>query len=109
MATHTTFQELLLTPFNVPEILGFEILSSEKHFCLREISEILSYVRGLDPCLLVVICCHTARASGLPISDCARGCDNRARTHPQLSAIDVTEKTFFERLYLVPGMDTFGS
>jgi len=31
--THTTFQELLLTPFNVHEILGFENLSSEKHFC----------------------------------------------------------------------------
>jgi len=33
LVTHTTFQELLLTPFNVHEILGFEILSSEKHFC----------------------------------------------------------------------------
>jgi len=49
--TRTTFQELLLTPFNVHEILGFEILSSEKHFCHWEISEILLRVRGLDPCL----------------------------------------------------------
>jgi len=49
--THTTFQELLLTPCNVHEILGFEILSSEKHFCHLEISEILLRVRGLDPCL----------------------------------------------------------
>ena len=32
LVTRTTFQELLLTPFNVHEILGFEILSSEKHF-----------------------------------------------------------------------------
>ena len=31
------------------EILGFEILSSEKHFCHGEISEILFGVRGLDP------------------------------------------------------------
>jgi len=31
--THTTFQELLLTPFNVHEILGFEILSPEKNLC----------------------------------------------------------------------------
>jgi len=31
--THSTFQELLLTPLNVNQILGFEILSSEKHFC----------------------------------------------------------------------------
>jgi hypothetical protein len=33
LVTRTTFQELLLAPFNVHEILGFEILSSEKHFC----------------------------------------------------------------------------
>ena len=49
MVTHTTFQELLLTPFNVHEILGFEMLSSEKHFCHCEISEILLRLRGLDP------------------------------------------------------------
>jgi len=41
LLTHTSFQELLLTPFTVHEILGFEILSSEKHFCHEEISEIL--------------------------------------------------------------------
>ena len=45
--THNTFQELLLAPFNVHEILGFEILSSEKHFCNWEITEILLRVRGL--------------------------------------------------------------
>ena len=48
--THTTFQELLLTPFNVHKILRFEILSSEKHFCHCKISEILFRVRDLDPC-----------------------------------------------------------
>jgi len=48
------------------------------------------------------------RVPGLPIRDCARGCNNRTHTRLQLSAIDVTEKTFFERLYLVPGMGTFG-
>jgi len=47
--THTTFLEHLLTSLNVHEILGFEILSSEKHFCRWEISEILLRVRGLDP------------------------------------------------------------
>jgi len=41
LVTHTTFQELLLTPFNMHEILGFENLSSEKLFCHEEISEIL--------------------------------------------------------------------
>jgi len=39
--THTTFQELLLTPITVHEILGFDIFSSEKHFChYEEIFEI---------------------------------------------------------------------
>ena len=39
------------------------------------------------------------RVPGLPIRDCARGCDNCVHTRPQMSAIGVTEKTFFERLY----------
>jgi len=63
LVTHTTSQELLLTPFPVHEILGFEILSSEKHFCHWEISEILFRVRGLDPwymyiCMYSCICMH---------------------------------------------------
>jgi len=41
--THNTFQELLITPFTVHEIVGFEILSSEKHFCHEEVSEILFF------------------------------------------------------------------
>jgi len=53
--THTTFQELLLTPFNVHEILGFKILSSEQHFCHWEMSEILLRVWGLDPCRKICI------------------------------------------------------
>jgi len=48
LVTHTTFQELLLTPFHLHEILGLDILSSEKHFCYQEISEILLCVRGLE-------------------------------------------------------------
>jgi len=36
-------------------------------------------------------------------------CNNRVQMCPQLSAIDVTEKTFFERLYLVLGLGTFGT
>jgi len=39
------------------------------------------------------------RVPGLPIRDCTRGCNNRAHMCAQLSAIDVTEKTIFERLY----------
>jgi len=46
----------------------------------------------------------TRRVPGLPIRDCARGCNNSAQMCTQLSAIDVTTKTFFERLYLVLGM-----
>jgi len=48
------------------------------------------------------------RVLGLPIRDCARGCNNRVHMHPQLSAIYLTGKTFFERLFLVSGMGTFG-
>jgi len=44
------------------------------------------------------------RVPGLSIRDCARGCSNCGHTRPQLSAIDLTEKTFFERLYLVLGL-----
>ena len=46
----------------------------------------------------------STRAPGLPIRDCARGRNNRAQMCAQLSAIDVTERTFFERLYLVLGL-----
>jgi len=46
------------------------------------------------------------RVQGLPIRDCARGCINRGYMWLQLSAIDVTQKTFFERLYLVLGLCT---
>jgi len=46
--TLTFFQELLLTSFNVHEILGFEILCSEKHFCYEEISEVC-FVRFFRP------------------------------------------------------------
>ena len=59
--THTTFQELLLTPFKVHEILWFEILSSEKHFYHWEISEILLRIRGL-----------VARSGYLPRAPAAR-------------------------------------
>jgi len=46
----------------------------------------------------------TPRVPALPISDCARGCSNRAQVCPQLSATDVKAKTFFERLCLVLGL-----
>ena len=44
------------------------------------------------------------RVPGLPIRDCTRDCNNRAQMCLQLSTIDVTAKTFFERLYLVLGL-----
>jgi len=43
-----------------------------------------------------------------PIRDCAKNCDNRGPKRLKLSAIDATEKTIFECLYLVPGLGTFG-
>jgi len=48
-----------------------------------------------------------SRVPGLPIRDCARGCNNCVHTRPQMCAIDVTKKILSERLYLVPGMGTF--
>ena len=45
---------------------------------------------------------------GLPIRDCARGCTNRGQSRPLVSSIDATSKIFFERLYLVQGLGTFG-
>ena len=46
-----------------------------------------------------------SRVPGLPIRDCARGCNNCVHTRAQMSAIDVTEKTFL----LVLELGTFGS
>ena len=43
----------------------------------------------------------TVRVPGLPIRDCAGNSNNLVQMCPKLSAIDVKEKTFFERLYLV--------
>ena len=51
---------------------------------------------------------HATRVPGLPIRDCAGSSKNLAQMCPKLSAIDMTGKTFFERLYLVPGLGTFG-
>ena len=53
-------------------------------------------------------CGGPPRVQGLPVRDCARGCNNRDQTRPQISAMNVTKKTFFERFYLVPAMRTFG-
>ena len=44
------------------------------------------------------------RVPGLPIRDCARGCNNCAQMCTQLSANVLTGKKFFARLYLVPGL-----
>jgi len=47
---------------------------------------------------------HPERVPGLPIRDCARGCNNRGQSRPIMSAIHVTEKTFFVKLYLILGL-----
>ena len=78
----------------------------------------VSVCLGSCVCVCVCVCigrwsrgnllCVVLRVPGLPIRDCAGDCNNRKHTRTQLSAIDVTEKTFFERLYLVLGLGTFG-
>jgi len=47
------------------------------------------------------------RVPGLP-RDYARSHNNRVTGRAKLSAIDVTAKAFFERLYLVLGLSLFG-
>ena len=47
---------------------------------------------------------NCSRIEGLLIRDCARGCSNWAQMFPQLSAICMTAKKFFELLYLVLGL-----
>ena len=45
-----------------------------------------------------------ARVLGLPIRDCAGRFNNCVPRRPKLSAIDITGRAIFERLYLVPGL-----
>jgi len=49
------------------------------------------------------------RVPGLPVVDCAKNSNNLAPRCPMLSAIDMTAKTFFERLYLVSGLAPIGA
>jgi len=44
------------------------------------------------------------RVPGLPIGNCADISNNLVQRVAKVSAIDVTAKTFFERLYLVSGL-----
>jgi len=57
----------------------------------------------IEPCMMNASWV-VPRVPGLPIRICARGCNNRSHTRPQMSAIDVTGKTFFVHLYLVLGL-----
>ena len=52
--------------------------------------------------------CVARRVPGPSIRDCAGSFDNLAQMCPKLSAIDMTGKIFFERLYWVPGLGTLG-
>jgi len=56
-------------------------------------------VSNLVKCLVGWSLVDGTRVPGLPIRDCARGCNNRAQMCAQLCATDVTARTFFERLY----------
>ena len=48
------------------------------------------------------------RVPGLPIRNCAGISNNLVPRGTEVSTVDVTAKTIFERLYLVPGLGTFG-
>ena len=60
----------------------------------------LQYVAVCDSTLLLAVWEAYTRVPGLTIRDCVKGCNNCGQSRPMISAIDVTEKTFLERLYL---------
>ena len=60
--------------------------------------------RLLQPLAHSLIGVPTPSVPGLPIRDCTRGCNNHGQSRPMMSALHVTAKTFFERLYLVLGL-----
>jgi len=47
------------------------------------------------------------RVPGLPIRDCAGSCNRSEHMRTTVSAVYVTAKAFFERLYLVSGLSPF--
>jgi len=53
---------------------------------------------------MVILMPVAGRVPGLTIRDCAKVYNNRGQSRPMMSTIDVTLKTFFERLYLVLGL-----
>jgi len=53
LATHIVLHQILLSPFKVHQILGFEIVISNHHFCDWEISELCCLDRCLDQWLQI--------------------------------------------------------
>ena len=47
------------------------------------------------------------RVPGLPIRDCTASCNSSKHGQTTVSTIVVTARTFFERLYMVPGLSPF--
>jgi len=74
-----------------------------KYFTLTFTGHQSSKFEGSGPPFMV-----GTRVPGLPVRDCARGYNNCVHTRAQISSIDMIKKILFERLYLVPGMGTFG-
>jgi len=62
-----------------------------------------SSTNGAIPYFLVL----PGRVPGLPVRDCTGSCSSCAQMCTNLKTMDVIEMTFFERLYLVPGVGTF--
>ena len=71
------------------------------HICARLLQPLAKSLIGSPGTLFAaVIRMGGMEGTGTPYRDCARGCINRGQSRPMMSAIDVTAKTFFERLYL---------
>jgi len=83
-------------------------IRQDKYMYIMIHTYVYIYTCGFSVCVWVgERICVARRVPGLPIRDCARGCNICVNTRAQMSAIDVTKKILFERLYLVSGIRTF--
>jgi len=83
-------------------------IRQDKYMYIMIHTYVYIYTCGFSVCVWIgERICVARRVPGLPIRDCARGCNICVDMRAQMSAIDVTNKILFERLYLVSEIHTF--
>jgi len=82
----------------------YDYFSISVHFFPQVAPHLVSTIRQLIWPSLEVL----QRVPGLPIRDCTGSSNNLAQMCLKLIAVNMTGKTFFERLCLVPRLGTFG-